>query len=81
MSDNKPDYRIVVSEEYKTSNGEVKNYYTEVGRGWKLKGGGISARLREGLSVSGGFAIFPATDRAAQDGPTPSDELDDGIPL
>lgn len=80
MSDNKPDYRIVVSEEYTTANGEVKNYYTEVGRGWKVKGGGISVRLRDRISVSGGFVIFPATERAAQDGPTPDGELSDGIP-
>lgn len=61
MSSNKPDYRVTSPEEYETSNGEVKTFYTDVGSGWKIKNGGISIKLRKNLAVSGELVIFANT--------------------
>lgn len=73
---NTPDYRVTSPESYKTSNGEEKTFYTDVGSGWKIKNGGISIKLRKNLAVSGELVIFAVT--ATDDGPHGEE---DGIPL
>lgn len=73
---NTPDYRVTSPESYKTSNGEEKTFYTDVGSGWKIKNGGISIKLRKNLAVSGELVIFAVT--ATDDGPHGEEH---GIPL
>ena len=73
---NAPDYRVTSPEAYKTSNGEEKTFYTDVGSGWKIKNGGISVKLRKNIAVSGELVIFAVT--AGDDGPHGEE---DGIPL
>lgn len=66
MSNNTPDYRVTSPESYENGNGEKKTFYTDVGRGWKIKNGGISIKLRQNIAVSGELVIFANT--AGDDG-------------
>ena len=53
MSGQKPDYKVLVSRE----NGD-KNFYTEIGSGWKVARDGISIQLNA-LPVDGRLVLFP----------------------
>lgn len=67
MADNRPGFRIVVGEKYNTANGEEKTAWTELGKGWSVKNGGISVKLRPGVALTGDFMVFPNTERPADD--------------
>lgn len=75
MANNVPDYRVTSPSEYKTGNGEVKTYFTDVGSGWKIKNGGVSIKLRPNIAVSGELVIFAVT--ATDDGPHSDDGEDE----
>lgn len=53
MPGKKPDYKVLVSRE----NGD-KNFYSEIGSGWKVAKEGISIQLNS-LPVDGKMVIFP----------------------
>ena len=76
----KPDFTVYHTREYTDGNGEVRNYYTDVGAAWSVKDGGMSVQINEGLALSGRFVILRRKDKAVADGPA-YEGGDDEIPL
>lgn len=64
----KPDFTVYHAREYTDANGEVKNYYTEIGAAWSIKDGGMSVAL-ETVPLSGRMVILRRKDKAAADAP------------
>jgi len=62
MAKRKPDFRVCVSEQYTTDNGEVKSYFSDVGVGWFNSKGGANMSIRAGISISGSDIILVPTD-------------------
>jgi hypothetical protein len=64
----KPEFTVYHTREYTDGNGEVRNFYTDVGAAWGVKDGGMSVQIMDGLALSGRFVILRRKDKAADDG-------------
>ena len=60
----KKTYNVLKPREYKTSNGEVKKHFVEVGAAWEIDTGGMSVDIHEGIAISGRFVILPRKDKS-----------------
>lgn len=76
----KPDFTVYHTREYTDGNGEVRNFYTDVGAAWSVKDGGMAVQIMDGVSLSGRFVILRRKDKAAADGPA-YEGGEDEIPL
>lgn len=62
MAGKKPDYRVMISREGKATDGTDKNFYTEVGAGWRVSNDGISIQLHA-LPTDGKLVLFPREEK------------------
>jgi len=60
---NKPTHDILLAENFTTSNGEEKSYFTNIGSAWAKDSGTMSCEIRAGLAVSGRFVIMPKKEK------------------
>jgi len=63
----KPTHDILLAENYTTSNGEEKSYFTNIGSAWQKDTGNLSCEIRARLAVSGRFVISPVREKKASE--------------
>ena len=65
---NAPTHNVVIGESRQVDR-QIVTYWTKVGVAWAHDEGKLFVRMREGISVSGQFALFPAKDKVEADAP------------
>jgi hypothetical protein len=65
---NAPTHNVVIGESRQVDR-QIVTYWTKVGVAWAHDEGKLFVRIREGISISGQFALFPVKDKVETDAP------------
>jgi len=65
---NAPTHNVVIGENRQVDR-KIVTYWTKVGAAWAHKEGKLFIKIRDGLSVSGQFGLFPVKEKIEADAP------------
>ena len=65
---NAPTHNVVIGENRQVDR-KIVTYWTKVGAAWSHEDGKLFIKIRDGLSVSGQFGLFPVKEKIEADAP------------